>query len=80
MRFRDDFKQKEGTKSRRIADQLPLKIKVPATIEWSPHIYGNGVMMMASAWPDPVKQEDGKVAVFRNCPHSRCDTRSTRGG
>jgi hypothetical protein len=59
-----DFKQKPGTKSRRIADQLPLKIKVPATIEWSPHVYGNGVMMMASAWPDPVKQEDGKVAVF----------------
>lgn len=60
----DDFKQKEGTKSRRIADQLPLKIKVPATIEWSPHVYGNGVMMMASAWPDPVKQEDGKVSIF----------------
>ena len=59
-----DFKQKPGTKSRRIADQLPLKIKVPATIEWSPHVYGNGVMMMASAWPDPVKQDDGKVAVF----------------
>lgn len=59
-----DFRQKDGTKSRRIADQLPLKIKVPATIEWSPHVYGNGVMMMASAWPDPVKQEDGKVAVF----------------
>jgi hypothetical protein len=58
------FKQKPGTKSRRIADQLPLTITVPATIEWSPHVYGNGVMMMASAWPDPVKQDDGKVAVF----------------
>ncbi|QDT68651.1 hypothetical protein MalM25_15750 [Planctomycetes bacterium MalM25] len=60
----DAFEQKPGTKSRRIADQLPLKIKVPATIEWSPHVYGNGVMMMASAWPDPVKQGDGKVSVF----------------
>lgn len=59
-----DFEQKPNTKSRRIADHLPLKIKVPATIEWSPHVYGNGVMMMASAWPDPVKQEDGMVAVF----------------
>jgi hypothetical protein len=59
-----DFKQKPGSKSRRIADQLALKIKVPATIEWSPHVYGNGVMMMASAWPDAVKQDDGKVAVF----------------
>ena len=58
------FKQKPGTKSRRITDQLPLKIKVPATIEWSPHVYGNGVMMVASAWPNPVKQDDGKVAVF----------------
>ena len=59
-----DFKQKPGTKSRRIADQLPLKIKVPATIEWSAHVYGNGVMMMASAWPNPVNNEDGKLAVF----------------
>jgi hypothetical protein len=61
-----DFEQKPGTKSRRIADQLPLTISVPATIEWSPHVYGNGVMMMASAWPDPVKQDDGKVAVFES--------------
>jgi hypothetical protein len=60
----DDFEQKPGTKSRRIADQLPLTIDVPATIEWSPHVYGNGVMMMASAWPDPVYQEDGKIAIF----------------
>ncbi|MGI9342223.1 MAG: hypothetical protein ACR2QV_05200 [Gammaproteobacteria bacterium] len=62
----EDFEQKPGTKSRRIADQLPLTIDVPATIEWSPHVYGNGVMMMASAWPDPVKQEDGKVAIFES--------------
>ena len=62
--WRDDFKQKEGTKSRRIADQIKLTIDVPATIEWSPHIYGNGVMMMASAWPDPVYDENGKLAIF----------------
>ena len=62
----EGFKQKPGTKSRRIADQLPLKIKVPATIEWSPHVYGYGVMLMASAWPNPVKQPDGKVAVFES--------------
>jgi hypothetical protein len=60
----EGFKQKPAAKSRRIADQLPLTIEVPATIEWSAHVYGNGVMMMASAWPNPVKQEDGKVAVF----------------
>lgn len=60
----DDFVQKPGTKSRRIADQLALSIDVPATIEWSPHVYENGVMMMASAWPDPVYQDDGKIAIF----------------
>ena len=59
----EDFQQKPGTKSRRIADQLALTIGVPATIEWSPHVYGNGVMMMASAWPNPVHQ-DGKLAIF----------------
>lgn len=59
-----NFKQKPGTKSNRIADQLDLTIDVPATIEWSPHVYGNGVMMMASAWPDPVYDENGKLAVF----------------
>jgi hypothetical protein len=60
----EDFEQKPGTKSRRIADQLALTIKVPATIEWSPHVYGNGMMMIASAYPNPVTQEDGKFAVF----------------
>ena len=60
----EEFEQKPGTKSRRVADQLALTIDVPATIEWSPHVHGNGVMMMASAWPNPVHQEDGKVAVF----------------
>jgi hypothetical protein len=60
----DDFKQKPGTKSSRIADQLPLTIDVPATIEWSAHVYGYGVMMMASAWPDPVKTDEGGVSIF----------------
>lgn len=60
----EDFQQKPGTKSRRIADQLPLTIDVPATIEWSAHVYGNGVMMMASAWPDPVYDDNDKLAVF----------------
>ena len=60
----EDFEQKPETKSRRIADQLELTIEVPATIEWSPHIYGNGVMMMASAWPDPIYDESGKMQLF----------------
>jgi hypothetical protein len=61
----EGFKQKPGTKSRRIADQLPLTIDVPATIEWSPHVYGNAVMMMASNFSDPV-MEDGKLAWFES--------------
>ncbi|MGI9614037.1 MAG: hypothetical protein ACR2QO_14100 [Acidimicrobiales bacterium] len=60
----DDFEQKPGTKSRRIADQLALTIDVPATIEWSPHVYGDGVMMMASAWPDAVYDDNGNLAIF----------------
>jgi hypothetical protein len=60
----EDFEQKSGTKSRRIADQLELTIDVPATIEWSPHVYGNGVMMMASAWPDPVYDQEGNLLLF----------------
>ena len=47
-----------------MADQLALTIDVPATIEWSPHVYGNGVMMMASAYADPVQQDDGRFAFF----------------
>jgi hypothetical protein len=62
----EDFKQKPGTKSNRIADQLELTIDVPATIEWSPHVYGNGVMMMASAWPDPVYDNKGKLLLFES--------------
>ena len=60
----EDFNQVEGTKSRRIADQIKLTIDVPATIEWSPHVYGNGIMMMASAWTDPVYDENDKLAIF----------------
>jgi len=57
-----DFKQKPGSKSRRIADQLALTIKVPSTIEWSPHVYGYGVMMQASAYATPVMM-NGKYDI-----------------
>jgi hypothetical protein len=55
-----DFKKLPGAKSRRIAAQVPLSIKVPATIEWSPHVYGYGVMMMASAFSNPAKRANGE--------------------
>jgi hypothetical protein len=59
----EDFKQVPGAKSRRIAGQLELSFNPPATIEWSPHVYGYGAMMFASSWPDPVKQ-DGKLDLY----------------
>ena len=47
-----DFKQKPGTKSRRIADQIPLTIS-KTTIEASPVTYGNGVLVVNSTYPEP---------------------------
>ena len=58
----DDFQPIEG-KLPRIAAELPLSIKVPATIEWSPHVYGYGTMMFASAWPEPV-YNDKKLDLY----------------
>ncbi len=48
----DDFKQKPGTLSRRIADQMRIKIS-HATVEASPVIYGNGVLLLNSTYPEP---------------------------
>lgn len=47
-----DFKQKPGTLSRRIADQIPVGIS-DTTIEASPVTYDNGVMVINSTYPDP---------------------------
>jgi hypothetical protein len=73
-----DFKQHPETRSRRIAGQLPLSIKVPATIEWSPHVYGYGTMMFASAWPDPVKA-DGKLDLYSTVMSAGVSRRAPRG-
>ena len=59
----EDFERIEGTTSRRVAAKVPIRFNPPATIEWSPHVYGNGVLMMASSWTDPVL-EDGKFDLF----------------
>ena len=54
--WRDDipngFKQKPGTLSRRIADQIPVGISA-TTIEASPVTYDNGVIVINSTYPDP---------------------------
>lgn len=48
-----DFQQKPGTKSRRIADQAPIRIS-KATIEPSPNVLGYGVVVINSTYPEPV--------------------------
>lgn len=47
-----DFKQKPGTQSRRIADQIPFALS-KTTVEASPVIYGNGVLVINSTYPEP---------------------------
>ena len=49
-----DFKQKPGTKSRRIADQARIEIS-QLTIEPSPNVLGYGVVYINGSYPDPLK-------------------------
>ena len=47
-----DFQQKPGTKSRRIADQVPVEIST-VTIEPSAAVLGYGVALLNGAYPKP---------------------------
>lgn len=47
-----DFKQKPGTQSRRIADQIRFTLS-DTTVEASPVVYGNGVLVVNSTYPEP---------------------------
>ncbi|MEH6569341.1 MAG: hypothetical protein V7709_09710 [Halioglobus sp.] len=47
-----EFKQKAGTKSRRIADQIPFTLS-KTTVEASPTVYGYGVLVVNSTYPEP---------------------------
>jgi len=49
-----DYKQKPGTKSRRIADQTRIEIS-QLTIEPSPNVLGYGVAIIIGSYPKPVK-------------------------
>jgi hypothetical protein len=49
-----DFKQKLGTKSRRIADQARIEIS-QLTIEPSPNVLGYGAVFINGSYPKPVK-------------------------
>jgi hypothetical protein len=46
------FQQKPGTVSRRIADQIPFS-QSATTVEASPVIYGNGVLVVNTTYPEP---------------------------
>lgn len=48
----EGFKQKPGAKSRRIADQIPFKLS-KTTVEASPVVYDNGVLVVNSTYPEP---------------------------
>ena len=52
-RIPEGFRRKSGTKSARIADQVRLDIS-RATIESSPAVLGNGVLVLDSRYPTPV--------------------------
>jgi hypothetical protein len=47
----EGFVQKPGTRSRRIADQIRLRVS-PLTVEASPAIHGTGVIVLNSTYPD----------------------------
>ena len=51
----EDFEQKPGTKSRRIADQARIEIS-QLTIEPSPNVLGYGVAVINSTYPEPVNE------------------------
>lgn len=46
-----DFERKPGTKSRRIADQIRIKDS-PLTVEASPAVWGYGVLLLDSTYPE----------------------------
>lgn len=49
-----DFRQRPGTKSRRIADQARIEIST-LTVEPSPNVFGYGVTFVNGSYPKPVK-------------------------
>ena len=58
-----DFKQKAGTKSRRIADQVAVKINVRGTVESSFVGFGNGFVAYNQLSPEPVVEDGPNVLL-----------------
>lgn len=59
----EDAKLLPGASSRRLAASVPVSFPVNTTIEWSPHVYKNGVFTFASDFPEPVI--DGEKSLFK---------------
>jgi len=59
----EDAKLIEGAKSRRLAATIPIGYPIETTVEWSPHVYKNGIMTFASDFPDPII--DGDKSLFK---------------
>lgn len=60
----EDFVQKPGTKSRRIADQIRIK-ESPLTVEASPAVWGYGVIVIDSTYPES-PPAPGKLHILPN--------------
>ena len=53
----------EGASSRRLAASIPIGYPIETTVEWSPHVYKNGIMTFASDFPEPII--DGDKSLFK---------------
>lgn len=53
-----DAKLVDGAKSKRLAAAIEIAFPVVTTVEWSPHIYKNGIMTFASDFPDPIVDDE----------------------
>ncbi|WP_205959734.1 hypothetical protein [Flammeovirga aprica] len=70
-----NFKQKEGTKSRRIADQIRVDVS-DLTIEPSPVVMGNRVVVINCTFPEP---SETRGDIFGNAMTSGVTRHAPRG-
>jgi hypothetical protein len=59
----EDARGVPGARSSRLADSIPLGFPVATTVEWSSQVLNNGIMVMASDFPDPITS-DGPRSLF----------------
>jgi hypothetical protein len=56
----EDARQVAGAPSKRTAGNIAISFPVKTTIEWSPTVKGNGVLVFASEFPRLIPTADGK--------------------